>query len=100
MAELEHPQYKIKSLKYARGNIEKPEAFQTSQRALDWQTQNWTFWPPPKKVFGKTRVKPFVEMNTSPAVRHGGLGVVWLLGAQEILCEWKEEWIPPNIKKF
>ena len=27
-------------------------------------------------------------------------GIVWQLGAQEILCEWKEEWIPPNIKTF
>ena len=27
-------------------------------------------------------------------------GVVWQLGAQEILCEWKEEWIPPNINEI
>ena len=26
--------------------------------------------------------------------------VVWQLGAQEILCERKEEWIPPDIKTF
>ena len=27
-------------------------------------------------------------------------GFLRLLGAQEIFCEWKEEWIPPNIKKL
>ena len=27
-------------------------------------------------------------------------GVVWQLGAQEILCEWNEEWIQPNTNKL
>ena len=57
-----------------------------------------------ESMFGDKKGEAFVEKNTLPTVKHGGGSIMlWgcvAAGGQEIFCEWKEEWIPPNIKKF
>ena len=84
-------------------NIEKPEAL--------WNKVLWTdktkielFSHHQKKVFWRKKGDTFVEKNNLPTIKHGG-GSIMLWGCMAAggdtgnMCA-KEEWIPPNIKKF
>ena len=72
-------QYTIKHLKYAKENIEKPEAFENN---VLWtvKTKMWNFLPITKEGnFWTKKGDAFVEKNTLPTVKHGG-GSIMLWG--------------------
>lgn len=65
------PQHKIKRLKYAKENLEKPEAFWNN---VLWAEKNKIelFGHNQRRYVWRRNGEAFVEKNTLPTVKHGG----------------------------
>ena len=75
-----------------------------------WKKLNLTFWNHQRRYVWRNKGEAFVGKKTLPTVGHGSsmevdplcFGLFVAAGGTGTLplCQWKEERIPPNIKKF